>query len=116
LKHREESDGSNLLSPSFAVTPWKKTTIHYHRFLFLKHKKRQNTQENNKNKPREGKEFAFKLMFYLHIFGSHFYPHVFSLLLLSFHFKCFLLVATSTLLFLAPSFALPFIPSRFKLS
>jgi hypothetical protein len=38
--------------------------------------RRQNTKENNKKKPREGKELTFKLPFYLFTFGFRFYPFV----------------------------------------
>jgi hypothetical protein len=70
--------------------------------------RKQNTKENKIKKPKEGRELTFKLTFCLLIFGSHFCPPAFALLLLSFHFKCFLLVATFAFPLLVLNFALPF--------
>jgi hypothetical protein len=68
--------------------------------------RRQNMQENNKKKPREGKEITLKLLLHPFIFGSHFCPLPFTFLFLSFCFKCFFLATTSALPLLAPSFAI----------
>jgi len=110
LKHREEGDGNKLPSP-FSLQhhrrrQWCITIV----FFFSNTEKTKHARKQPK-KPKEGKELTFKLLLYPFIFGSHFYPPASAFLLLSFHFKHFLLATTSALLFLALSSAFPVLPS-----
>jgi hypothetical protein len=59
----------------------------HHHFLLFKHKEEDKTCKKTKKKRRKGRELTFKF------------------LLLPFHFKCFILVASSALSLLVPSFA-----------